>query len=101
MSSKACPECDRICDGYAPSGDRCKDLQCGKGPCAECRAKTEAPRIPLIQNCARCKGTHTDVALTRFTHLPEDDAGNVLYHAWAPCPTNGEPILVKWELTDG
>jgi hypothetical protein len=48
-----------------------------------------------IRGCARCDGDgHEDVVWEPFTHPVEDTDGTLWTH-WAPCPTNGEPILMK------
>lgn len=47
-----------------------------------------------IRGCARCDGEgHDDLLFFRLTHPVERD-GEVLFTHWAPCPTNGEPILM-------
>lgn len=42
-----------------------------------------------VRSCARCGEDHPDWDFQRFTRPCQD-----LTH-WAPCPTNGEPILLK------
>lgn len=42
-----------------------------------------------IYNCARCGGTHKDLEIKKLS--------NSDYSHWAPCPTNGEPVLIKFE----
>lgn len=59
--------------------------------------------IQKIGNCARCDGTHENLVATRLTRpvLEDEPSEFVLYTHWAPCPTNGEPILVlKYNLTE-
>ena len=47
-----------------------------------------------IVGCARCHGDgHEDVFWMPLTHPLE--AGGVRFTHWAPCPTNGEPILMR------
>lgn len=53
-------------------------------------------KVELLQRCARCKGDHFDVQFRRLTHPIRDDDGTV-WAWWAPCPTNGEPILLREE----
>lgn len=48
-----------------------------------------------IRGCARCRGDgHEDVVWKPLTHAIEDTDGTLWTH-WAPCPTNGEPILMR------
>lgn len=43
-----------------------------------------------MKGCARCEGEgHPQIRFKKLTHPVGD-----LTH-WAPCPTNGEPILLK------
>jgi hypothetical protein len=60
-------------------------------------------KITLLINCARCGGTHTDVEfkpLARPIMAAEDlldcmgKPYDIIYTHWAPCPTNGEPIIL-------
>jgi hypothetical protein len=47
-----------------------------------------------IVGCARCHGEgHEDVVWQPLTHPFEMPDGDVMTH-WAPCPTNGQPILM-------
>lgn len=47
-----------------------------------------------ITGCARCHGDgHEQITFTPLTHPYVEDSGLVMTH-WAPCPTNGEPILL-------
>jgi hypothetical protein len=44
--------------------------------------------------CARCHGDgHKQITFKRLTHPLVEEGGLQLTH-WAPCPTNGEPILL-------
>jgi len=46
-----------------------------------------------VNGCARCHGDgHQLLTFTALTH-PLEIGGETLTH-WAPCPTNGEPILL-------
>ncbi len=48
-----------------------------------------------IVGCARCHGEgHEDVWWQPLTH-PMSTSTDVLFTHWAPCPTNGEPILMR------
>jgi hypothetical protein len=50
--------------------------------------------ITDLQHCARCGNDHTGIEWLKLTVPIEDDDGTVWAY-WAPCPTNGEPILMK------
>lgn len=43
-----------------------------------------------VRNCARCGGNH-DLAFQPLTNPPAS------YTHWAPCPTSGQPILMRVE----
>jgi len=45
-----------------------------------------------IFGCARCGKTHKDLEIKKLS--------NSDFSHWAQCPTNGEPILVKFETTE-
>jgi hypothetical protein len=50
--------------------------------------------VSSIRGCARCDGDgHEDVTWLPLTH-PIEDSDGVWTH-WAPCPTNGQPILMQ------
>lgn len=58
-----------------------------------------------MPGCARCHGGHESVTFRRLTYpfrvyVTDNDDGSVLADVemthWAPCPTNGEPILMRW-----
>jgi hypothetical protein len=50
--------------------------------------------VQSITGCARCDGDgHADVTWLPLTH-PIEDSDGVWTH-WAPCPTNGQPILMQ------
>lgn len=51
--------------------------------------------VPQIKNCARCKGDHSNVKFKKLTHPIESDDSNLSDTHWSPCPTNGEPILLR------
>jgi len=44
-----------------------------------------------IQNCARCGGDHEGLEFTPFHCV----GGIPAYSHFAPCPANGQPILMK------
>jgi hypothetical protein len=57
--------------------------------------------LKKIVSCARCGEVHENVETKRLTQpVYKDDSSTVLYSHWAPCPTNGEPILVV-EIPNG
>lgn len=49
--------------------------------------------MTLVRGCARCGGEHE----VEFKELaqPHVDTGGAKWTHWAPCPTNGEPILMR------
>lgn len=50
--------------------------------------------VNSITGCARCGGDgHEDIRWEPLTFPVEDTDGTQWTH-WAPCPTNGEPILL-------
>ena len=60
--------------------------------------------LKQIIHCARCGGDHSNVEaapLTRPVVELRDNVEEVLYTHWAPCPTNGEPILAVELADDG
>lgn len=48
-----------------------------------------------VRQCARCGQDHENIVYRRLTHPITDSDGKVWTH-WAPCPTNGEPILMMF-----
>ncbi|MFL5312237.1 MAG: hypothetical protein ACJ79H_17530 [Myxococcales bacterium] len=49
-----------------------------------------------VVHCARCGGDHPDLTFKPLTIPIELGPPGGLTH-WAPCPTNGEPILMHHE----
>lgn len=47
-----------------------------------------------IKHCARCGQDHNKLGFDKLTYPIEDSDGTLWTH-WAPCPANGEPILLK------
>lgn len=48
-----------------------------------------------LQGCARCEGDgHPQITFEKLAHPFVENDGTELTH-WAPCPTNGEPILMR------
>lgn len=46
-----------------------------------------------VGNCARCGKDHKQLKFSRLTRP------GPRHSFWAPCPTNGEPIMMKVEIT--
>lgn len=56
---------------------------------------TDAPDTITIANvdqCARCAGTHKGVVFSKLQYPIA--TGDDVWHYWAPCPINKEPILL-------
>ena len=52
-----------------------------------------------LNGCARCHGDgHEGLVFKPLEHAVEDADGE--YTHWAPCPTNGEPILMRFQDKD-
>lgn len=49
--------------------------------------------MTALKNCARCNGDH-EIQWQWLTRPVEDSDGS-LWEYWAPCPTNGQPILMR------
>lgn len=50
--------------------------------------------VTSIVGCARCWGEgHKNLTFRKLEHPVDDPTGE--YTHWAPCPTNGEPILLR------
>lgn len=55
-----------------------------------------------VKNCARCKRDHGngEVVYEKLDHPIQvhagDEIGTVTATHWAPCPTNGQPILMAF-----
>lgn len=49
---------------------------------------SEAMTTDLTGECARCGESHYDLEFQPLTRPTE-------WSHWAPCPTNGEPIMLK------
>ena len=50
-----------------------------------------------IVRCARCGGDHDDVVPQPLDHpmAPPDITPRLVWSKWAPCPTNGQPIMFE------
>lgn len=58
--------------------------------------RDEVMLLKRLLHCARCGSDHDNIYFWPLTHPIEDTDGTV-WTMWAPCPTNGEPILLKLE----
>jgi hypothetical protein len=58
---------------------------------SELQAK-ETFDLPQLGNCARCKQDHEDLTFEKLEY-PHEVKSEVWTH-WAPCPTNGQPIML-------
>jgi hypothetical protein len=51
-------------------------------------------RIDIIR-CARCSGDHPQLMTAKLTRpFAPPEANGIEWTHWAPCPSNGEPIMV-------
>lgn len=51
-----------------------------------------------VVNCARCGRTHEQVEWRRLERpIVDADEERTTWTHWAPCPTNGDPILMREE----
>lgn len=59
--------------------------------------------LKKIIHCARCGEDHINVEAKPLSRpvLKDAPSEEVLYTHWAPCPTNGDPILVVEVGKDG
>lgn len=49
-----------------------------------------------VRNCARRGGNHPKVVFRKLTQAMSPlDAGGRSWQFWAPCPSNGEPIMMQ------
>lgn len=47
-----------------------------------------------VINCARCGGSHSQVVFRPLARpFAPVEAAPIVWERWAPCPTNGDPIL--------
>lgn len=63
---------------------------------------TAEARTISIKGCARCHGDgHEDLVFQPLTHpfTAEPGVSAYTFTHWAPCPTNGEPILLGTSTT--
>lgn len=52
-------------------------------------------KVINIKNCSRCGGTHEGVEPIALAHpFAPPEAGGLAWTEWAPCPTNGQPIMI-------
>lgn len=57
---------------------------------------TEPIHLERLYGCARCGSDHAKISFQPLTHpvVVDDHIGDLVFTHWAPCPTNGEPILM-------
>lgn len=59
---------------------------------------SELLRTTNIRNCARCDGDHDQLVFKKLSRpFAPREAAPIEWTHWAPCPTNGEPILMRVE----
>lgn len=69
---------------------RSKDGKFGPGP-----SESDTLHVNGITGCARCGGDHEHVEARRMAQpFAPAEAGGLTWTHWAPCPTNGDPILI-------
>lgn len=49
----------------------------------------DAITIARLEHCARCTQTHENLTFQPLTRGADG------YSHWVPCPTNGEPLLMR------
>lgn len=81
------------------------DPWCSPGTCGPCdRARGIKPKdksvdqvktVFNIRQCARCGENHDKVEVRKFAlyGFAPKEAHPLVWTHWAPCPTNGDPIL--------
>lgn len=48
-----------------------------------------------IEDCARCGGQHKDAKFSPLDRpMAPKDVTSVVWGFWAPCPTNGQPMML-------
>jgi hypothetical protein len=59
--------------------------------------ESEDRQICNVLRCARCGQDHPQLVFKKFLRSVEaDEVGdNPSWTHWAPCPTNGDPILMR------
>lgn len=57
------------------------------------------PKAPVsgVKGCARCGDNHEGLAWKAFVHPVEVPELKWVWRWWAPCPVNGDPILLRVE----
>ena len=58
-------------------------------------AQTEEKKLKSVSGCARCGGSHENLALHTFkVPFAPPEARGVVWDRWATCPATGDPILI-------
>lgn len=60
--------------------------------------RDEAFVVKHLEHCARCHQDHDNLYFWPLTH-PVEDPDGTQWTLWTPCPTNGEPILLRMSTT--
>ena len=60
------------------------------------RPGPETTAVPELKGCARCGDDHTDLTFEKLEQ-PVEREGAPTITFWCPCPTNGQPILMRFE----
>lgn len=55
--------------------------------------------VASVHGCARCGGGHVNKIEWRRLERPVVDGDGTTWTHWCPCPTNGEPILMRFGST--
>lgn len=53
-----------------------------------------------LYGCARCGKDHENLSFRRFALYPVEISDKEVMDYWAPCPTNGDPILLSRDETE-
>lgn len=53
--------------------------------------------VKKVSNCARCGEDHENMTFAQLERpmTPDDVSPPITWTHWAPCPTNGQPILMR------
>lgn len=61
-------------------------------------SETATETVKRLTGCARCGGEHENIEFKPLTMPCEPDQDGTQITHWAPCPTNGEPILMGYRV---
>lgn len=51
--------------------------------------------LERLEGCARCGGVHKNLTFSRMARPVQNEDGDLQF--WAPCPANGDPILLHMD----